>query len=168
METPMQYKARILGLMEGKEPVAVQKETYPQISKLISGVAPKKLSQRPAPDKWSVAEVLAHLSEAEVVSTWRYRQMLEHDGCTLPGYGQELWADLGAYGTRDLQESLDQFRLLRDANLRMFSRLTPEQWQRHGVHAERGPMTVHDLAVQIAGHDINHVAQIRAICQLLG
>lgn len=159
----MQYKARILALMEGKEPVAVQKETYPQIAELISGVSAEKLSTRPASGKWSVAEVLAHLAEAEVVSSWRYRQMLEHDGCPLPPYGQELWADLGAYGTRNPQESVDQFRLLRDANLRMFDRLTPEQWRRHGVHAERGPMTVHDLAVQIAGHDINHVGQIRAM-----
>ena len=163
METPMQYKARILALMEGKEPVAVQRKTYPEITGLIAGVAVDKLGERPAPGKWSVAEVLAHLAEAEIVSTWRYRQMLEHDGCTLPGFGQELWADLGEYGTRDLEESLEQFRLLRDANLRMFDRLTPEQWQRHGVHTERGPMTLHDLAVQIAGHDINHVAQIRAI-----
>jgi uncharacterized damage-inducible protein DinB len=163
METFLQYKARILALMEGKEPVAVQKETYPQIAELVSKIPVDKLRQRPASDKWSVGEVLAHLAEAEVVSTWRYRQMLEHDGCTLPGYGQELWADLGEYRSQDVQESLQKFRLLREANLRMFDRLTPEQWQRHGTHVERGHMTVHDLAVQIAGHDINHVAQIRAI-----
>jgi len=45
----------------------------------------------------------------------------------------------------------------------MFDKLTPEEWQRHGVHTERGEMTVRDLAVQIAGHDINHIAQIQAI-----
>ena len=45
----------------------------------------------------------------------------------------------------------------------MFDKLTPEQWLRHGIHAERGEMTVRELALQIAGHDVNHVAQIEAI-----
>ena len=45
----------------------------------------------------------------------------------------------------------------------MFAQLTPEEWQRNGIHAERGPMTVRDLALQIAGHDLNHLEQIRKI-----
>ena len=163
METPMQYKARIVGLMEGKDPVAVQRETAQQLANLVDGIPPEKLVERPAPDKWSVATILAHLSEAEVVSTWRYRQMIEHDGTPLPGYDQEVWESLGEYSARSPQESLQLFRLLRQANLQMFDKLTPEEWQRHGVHEERGRMSVADLARQIAGHDINHVAQIRTI-----
>ncbi|MFZ1136032.1 MAG: DinB family protein [Candidatus Korobacteraceae bacterium] len=163
METQMQYKARILGLMEGKDPIAVQRETALHLAQLIEGVPTERLRARPAPDKWSVAEVLAHLSEAEITSSWRYRQMLEHDGCSLPGYDQELWARLGGYATRKPETSLHLFRLLREENLQMFDKLTPEEWQRHGVHTERGEMSVRDLAVQIAGHDINHVAQIRKI-----
>lgn len=163
METPMQYKARILALMEGKDPVEVQRRTVSQLEQLLSGVADQQLGRRPAPDKWSVTEVVAHLAEAEITSTWRYRQIIEHDGCSLPGYGQELWSRLGAYAFRNPKESLQLFRLLRETNLRMFDNLTPEEWQRHGIHTERGPMSVRDLAVQIAGHDINHVAQIQAI-----
>ena len=159
----MQYKARIVALMEGKDPVAVQRETVAQLEQLMDGVSTEKLRERPTPEKWSVAEVLAHLSEAEIASSWRYRQMLERDGSSLPGYDQELWARMGAYGARDPQQSLELFRLLRGSNLQMFDQLTAEEWQRHGIHVERGPMTLKDLAVQIAGHDINHVAQIKAI-----
>ena len=110
-----------------------------------------------------MAEILAHLSEAEVTAFWRYRQMLEHDGCPLPPYAEELWAKLGDYAKRDPQESLQLFRLLRQANLQMFDKLTPEEWKRHGMHAERGEMTVKELALQIAGHDLNHLAQVEAI-----
>lgn len=159
----MQYKARILALMEGKDPVEVQRQTVGQLEQLISGVPSEKLAARPTPEKWSVTELLAHLAEAEIVSTWRYRQMIEHDGCSLPGFGQELWARLGGYAARDPQESLLVFRVLRETNLRMFDGLTPEEWERHGIHLERGEMSVHDLAVQIAGHDINHLAQIKAV-----
>src|SRR5450432_4353252 len=162
-ETHLQYKARIQGLVTGKDPVAVQRATVSKLAALISDLPAEKLARRPAPDKWSVAEILAHLSEAEVTAFWRYRQMLEHDGCPLPPYAEELWAELGDYAKRDPQDSLQLFRLLRQSNLQMFDKLTPEQWQRHGVHAERGEMTVKELALQIAGHDLNHLAQVEAI-----
>ena len=165
METPIEYKARILKLMEGKDPVAVQRQTARELEKLIAGAATEKLSRRPTPDKWSVNEVLAHLAEAEITSSWRYRQMLEHDGCSLPGYDQNLWTRLGSYGTRKPEASLQLFRLLREGNLQMFEKLTPAEWEKHGIHTERGRMTVRELAVQIAGHDINHLAQIKAILE---
>ena len=158
-----EYKARILKLVEGKDPVAVQSVTVAELSRLVEGVASETLTTRPTPDRWSVAEVLAHLSEAEISAFWRYRQIIEHDGCALAPYGQDLWASLGKYGARDPRQSLEIFRLLRQVNLRMLDGLTEEQWRRKGVHAERGPMTVRDLALQLAGHDVNHLAQIKAI-----
>ena len=162
-ETPEQYKARILGLMEGKDAVSVQRETAAKLAKLVDGASREQLAKRPAPDKWSVSEVLAHLAEAEVSCFWRYRQMIEHNGSAIIPFDQDLWYKLGDYPARDPQESLQLFRLMRDANLRMFDHLTPEQWQLGGVHTERGPMTVADLARQMAGHDINHVAQVEKL-----
>lgn len=157
------YKARIASFIQGKDPLAVQRETVNVLQQLIAGVPESKLSQRPAPDKWSVSELLAHFADAEVVSTWRYRQMLENSGCPLTSYDQELWHRLGDYPARKPQESLQSFRLLREANLRMFAKLTEEEWQRQGVHAERGPTTVADLVKQLAGHDLNHLEQIKKI-----
>jgi hypothetical protein len=55
------------------------------------------------------------------------------------------------------------FRLLREANLRMLAKLTPDEWQRSGVHAERGRITVQDLARHTAGHDLNHIDQLRRL-----
>jgi len=165
MATQADYKARILSYVEGKDPVEVQRETPITLAKLVKGVSDEKLRQRPGTDKWSVLELLAHLSEAELGASWRYRQMIEHNGCPLAPYDQELWHTLGDYASRNPAESLQLFTLLRQGNLGMFERLTAEQWQRYGVHAERGEMTVHDLALQIAGHDLNHLAQIRGILQ---
>jgi hypothetical protein len=162
-ETSEQYKQRILKLMEGNDAVAVQRETASKLAKLVEGKSAAQLSKRPAPDKWSVSEILVHLAEAEIGSYWRYRQMIEHNGSSLISFDQDLWYELGDYPARDPHQALQLFRILRDGNLRMFDKLTPEQWQRGGVHVERGPMTVADLARQIAGHDINHVAQVEKI-----
>jgi len=163
MSTFMEYKARILSYVEGKDPLEVQRKTPGVLADLIVAVPEKRLYERPAPDKWSVAELLAHFADAEVVSTWRYRQMIEHSDCSLPGYDQELWNKLGDYAARRPEDSLMLFRLLREVNLRMFAQLTPEEWERYAVHTERGRMTVADLARQIAGHDLNHLQQIEKI-----
>ena len=162
-ETPDQYKARMLKLTEGKDAVAVQRETSGKLSKLVKGASREQLTSRPAPEKWSTAEILAHMAEAEVSCFWRYRQMIEHNGGTIVPFDQDLWYKLGDYTSRDPHESLELFRLMREANVRMFDRLTAQQWESRGVHTERGPMTVADLARQMAGHDINHVAQVEKL-----
>jgi len=155
------YKARLLSYVEGKDPVVVQSQTVQTLTQLIEGVPDSKLRQHPAPGKWSVAELLAHFAEGEVAISWRYRQMLERDGVTLSGYDQELWHRLGDYPSRKPAESLQQFRLLRAANLRLLDRLTEEQWLRYGNHTERGRMTVREMVQQVAGHDLNHLEQVQ-------
>jgi hypothetical protein len=162
-ETAEQYKTRLAGYTAGKDPIAMQREAPRTLASLIEGVAEAELTRRPAPGKWSVTEILAHLAEDELTSTWRYRQMLEQDGIELRGFDQDLWAKVGDYVSWKPQDALAMFRLLREANLRMFAHLTPEQWQRHGVHSERGKLTVRDLCCHMAAHDINHIEQVRRI-----
>jgi hypothetical protein len=158
-----EYKARLAAYVEGKDPIELQREAPGILSRLIEGVPVTRLQQSPAPGKWSICEILAHLAEDEIANSWRYRQMLENNGALLPSFDQNEWARLGNYNSWEPAEALAMFRLLREANLRMFARLTPEEWQRFGMHAERGRMTVKDLASQMAGHDMNHIEQIRRI-----
>jgi hypothetical protein len=154
-----QYVARLRSLVEGKDPIAVQTETPAALERLIASIPPDRLNRPPAPGKWSLAAITAHLAEGEMALSWRYRQIAEKEGVALAGYDQNLWCRLGDYDSRDPQESLTQFRLLREANLRMFARLTPDEWQRSGVHAERGRLTMKDLVAQAAGHDLSHLRQ---------
>ncbi len=142
---------------------AMQREAPDTLARLISGVPNELLSRGPAPGKWSVAAILAHMAEDELVSSWRYRQMLENSGTALAGFDQDEWARLGDYESWTPREALEMFRLLREANLRMFDRLTPQEWQYYGVHAERGRITVEDLARHMAAHDTNHIDQVRSL-----
>jgi len=162
-ESAQQYKARFAAYVEGKDPIAMQREAPRTLALLIPRVPQGKLTRQPAPGKWSVTEILAHLAEDELSSTWRYRQMIEYDNPPLLGFDQELWSRLGAYAAWKPREALEMFRLLREANLRMFAQLTPAQWQRHGLHAERGKLTIEDLCRHMAAHDMNHIDQIRQI-----
>lgn len=162
-ETHKQYTARLASYVEGRDPIATQRTAPATIAQVLQNVPPARLKESPAPGKWSVAQIIMHLAEDELTSTWRYRQMLEHDAPQLLGFDQDLWARLSDYASWDPQEALAMFRLLREANLKMFAQLSAEQWERAGVHAERGKLTVRSLCWHMAAHDINHIEQIRRI-----
>ena len=91
-ETAEQYKKRLAAYVEEKDPIAMQKEAPHILAHLIEGVADAQLKQQPRPGKWSVTEIIAHLAEDELVSTWRYRQMIEYENPSLSGFDQDLWA----------------------------------------------------------------------------
>jgi uncharacterized damage-inducible protein DinB len=143
--------------------IARQRQAPGALARLIATAGEAALRQPPAPGKWSVVAILAHLAEDELSSSWRYRQMLEQPGSALSSFDQEEWARRGDYASWDPREALEMFRLLREANLRLLAGLTPEEWQRHGVHAERGRFTVAELALHMTVHDANHIDQIRRI-----
>jgi uncharacterized damage-inducible protein DinB len=161
-DTP-EYLARIHEYAEGKDPLDVQRQMPAVLVERMAKASHEQLMRRPAADKWSVGEILAHLAEDELATAWRYRQMVEHSGLTLAGFDQDLWARMGEYGSRVPGDSLALFRLLREANVRLLRQLSPDQWECFGIHAERGRMTVRDLVRHMAGHDANHLRQIDAI-----
>jgi len=162
-ETVPQYMQRILGYAQGQQPLTIQAASAKKLERLLKGVPAAKLRKRPAPEKWSVAEIMAHLADSEIVTSFRLRQILGTPGAPIPAYDQEAWAKSGHYEKRDARKSLAQFRTLREGNLALLKSLSPEQWKHHGMHSERGAETIERLAMLIAGHDLNHTQQIERI-----
>jgi len=162
-ETAQQYSQRILSHAEGMDPLKSQSVAAKKLDRLVKGVPASKLRKRPAPDKWSVSEILAHLADAEIVIAWRIRSILGAPGTPIQAYDQDAWAAVGNYAKRDPRKSIEQFRAMRDANLALYKSLSPEQWKYSGMHAERGEESIERVARMIAGHDINHILQIERI-----
>lgn len=79
-ETPQQYTQRILSYVEDKEPLAIQAATAEKLNQLIKGAATSELRRRPAPEKWSANEIVAHLADAEIVIGYRLRLVLGSPG----------------------------------------------------------------------------------------
>src|SRR5215471_21490736 len=163
MPDTAEYLARIRQYAQAQDPLELQRQTPTILAELVARASDEQLRMKPAKDKWSVGEILAHLAEDEIATAWRYRQMVEHSGIDLAGFDQDLWARMGDYASRAPQESLTLFQLLRNANLQFLQQIAPEHWESFGVHAERGRITVKDLAIHMAGHDANHIEQIRRI-----
>jgi hypothetical protein len=162
-ETAQQYTQRILGYVEGQQPLAVQAATATTLDRLIAGVSIERLRARPAPGKWSVSEILAHLADGEIVGAFRMRFILGAPGAPIVAYDQDEWVTSGHYDQRDPRKSVEQFRVLREANLALLESLAPEQWQHYGVHSERGQESIELIVRMFAAHDINHLQQIEKI-----
>jgi hypothetical protein len=162
-ETVQEYIQRIQGKISGKDPLRVQSTTAKKLTGLLKGATSAKLRKKPAPDKWSVNEILAHLADVEIVTGWRVRSILGAPGTPIQAFDQDAWAAAGHYAKRDARKSLEQFRVLREANLTLLKSLTPEQWKQYGMHAERGQESVERLLAMIAGHDINHLEQVESL-----
>jgi DinB superfamily len=167
-ETPQQYTQRIIGNVEGKPPLAVQAATAKKLERLIKGVPKGKLRKRPAPDKWSVNEIAAHLADVEIAVGFRMRLILGAPGTPVAAFDQDSWVTSGHYEKRDPRKSAEQFRVAREANLALLKSLTPEQWKHYGMHAERGQETIEHTVRMLAGHDINHLQQIERILSAKG
>jgi hypothetical protein len=162
-ETVQAYVQRIQGKLAGQDPLKVQAATAKKLARLIKGASPAKLRKRPAADKWSVAEIFAHLADVEIAVSWRIRLILGAPGTPVQAFDQDAWVAAGHYAKRDARKSLEQFRVLRETNLALYKMLTPEQWKHYGMHAERGEESVERIVGMLAGHDINHLEQVERL-----
>jgi hypothetical protein len=162
-ETPQQYTQRMLSNTEGQKPLVVQAATPKKLERLIKGVPTARLRKRPAPNKWSVSEILAHLADGEIVGAFRLRMILGAPGTPIAAFDQDAWVTSGHYEKRDPRKSLELFRTIREANLALLKSLKPEQWKNHGMHSERGPESIEHIVRMYAGHDLNHLRQVEAI-----
>ena len=155
---PKGYQDMLVGLVGDDDPAEVQSGTADRIHDLLAR-AGDRASRRPAPEEWSVLECIAHISDAEVVASGRYRWILAHDRPELIGYDQELWVSRLHAPVEDADELVAFWQALRTANLRLWERTPEGDRERYGIHAERGPESYRLTFTLIAGHDRFHLAQ---------
>jgi hypothetical protein len=138
-------------------------ELLPWIEGRIAGL-PETILRRPEPPgKWSVLQVLQHLADSDLVMGYRIRMILTHDRPPIPGYDQDQWAGEFHYDQVPVPIALGQLRGLRAANLHLWTTLNPEQLERVGLHAERGPESVGHQLRLLGAHDLVHRRQIDRI-----
>ncbi len=162
-ETPQQYTQRILTTLGERDPINILQETPAKLAEMLKSQPPNTLHHRPAPGKWSVAEILAHLSDAEMVVGFRVRLIVGQPGVPIQAFDQDVWAAFSHYEQIPVLESLERLTVQRRANVRLLRSLTPEQLQQYGVHSERGRESVEHTIKMWAGHDLNHRAQVERI-----
>lgn len=163
VETSPDYVRRLLGYVEGKDALSVLATTAIRLRTIVQDTSLATLRRSPAPDRWSAAQIMAHLSDAEMVIGYRFRLILAHDGVDLQAYDQEEWARNLRYEATDPLESVELFEAARNGTLRLLRRVDPKRHDNFGMHPERGRETVAHLIRLTAGHDLNHLGQIEGL-----
>ena len=162
------YTTAVLDLLGDRDPMVVLTETPAALRRSISQLSPEALRRPERAGKWSIGQVLRHLADADIVWAWRMRLILAQDRPTITGYDQDRWAERLHYDEADPVESLQEFDVLRRANLKLLGRAEPADLDRVGVHVERGEESLRHLRNLYAGHDLLHLNQIARIRAAVG
>jgi hypothetical protein len=127
---------------------------------LFRGLDEAKARFRYAPGKWTMADVLGHVTDGERVFTYRALTFARGDTSALPSFDENAWAVAANAGRRPLRELMDEYAAVRSATIELFRGFTPEEFARSGV-ASTKPVSVRALAYIVAGHERHHLRILR-------
>lgn len=123
----------------------------------IAGMTPEQIDAAPVPGKWSTRQVICHLADFESVYADRMKHVIAEDQPTFPGGFDRQFAEHLAYDKRDIEEELTMIEVTRSQMVRILRSLPSEGFERTGIHAVRGPMTLRTLLEAITNHIPHHV-----------
>jgi hypothetical protein len=156
------YTSALLDLA-GDDPLAVLRRTPGELEALVAGVDDARLTRPERAGKWSMRDVVQHLADSELVGGFRLRLILAQERPPIAGYDQDLWVERLRYRDVSMADAMEQFRVLRRLNLRLWSEATPADLERVGVHGERGQESLEYTRRLYAGHDVAHLRQLARI-----
>jgi hypothetical protein len=122
---------------------------------LVEKAGEGKAGHRYAPGKWTVREVIGHLSDAERVFSYRAMRFARADETALAGFDETEYVPAGEFEKRSLASVLDELRAVRAATLALYDGFTADAWTRSGL-ANTNPVSVQALVWITAGHELHH------------
>jgi hypothetical protein len=144
-----------------QQPLAVIAATPEKLKALTEKIGPEKITESAAPGKWSAREILCHLADCEIAFGFRLRQTLAEDNHTIQPFDQEKWA--APYADLSASDALAAFAAVRHWNHLLIDGALEEFAEKAVTHPERGAMTFATIVETMAGHDLNHIAQLEQI-----
>jgi uncharacterized damage-inducible protein DinB len=149
------YYETYISKVKGSDIVGVLEAQRLQMAHLFAARSERDGNFRYAPDKWTVKEVLGHVSDAERIFAYRALRIARGDQTPLPGFEQEDYVRGGNFAERTLVDLAEEFELVRAASIALFKSLQKDAWQRRGV-ASKNEVSVRALAFIVAGHELHH------------
>src|SRR5258708_2743263 len=148
------YEAYI-SKVNGSAIVGILEAQRLQMAQLFAARSERDGNFRYAPDKWTVKEVLGHVSDTERIFAYRALRIARGDQTPLSGFEQDDYVRGGNFAERTLANLAQEFGLVRAATIALFRSLQKDAWQRRGV-ANKNEVSVRALAFIVAGHELHH------------
>jgi hypothetical protein len=133
------------------------------VAVVLTGVFGEEEDFIPAPGKWSIRQIVAHLADADLVGAHRFRQVIAEENPTLVAFDQDLWAKNLDYARRKPKQSLETFRRIRAENYELLKDLPASAYERTGNHTQNGRITLGEMLEGYAGHAEAHARQMQQI-----
>ncbi len=156
------YLERLLAQVGERDTMDVLAESAAQVEAAVRRLGPERLRKPWGAGKWTGAQVLAHLADAEIALGFRSRQVLTQPSHTMQEYDESAWISLYG-GEVDVEAALRTFLTTREWNLRLWRRLEAKQLGRVAVHPSRGSEALEVTLRALAGHTLSHLRQLEAI-----
>lgn len=156
-EDPAAYQRALLEVAGDQDALQVMAVTPAKVRELCAGLTLEQVTQEPEPGEWSVAQILGHLFDVDVVYGFRWRLVLTEDSPSYPGYDEKLWAPLSRL---PFWQMMSAWEGLRAANVAVLRDRSAAELQRVGVHGEQGAETLDVMIRKVAGHDLAHLNQM--------
>ncbi len=147
--------------LDGRPLEVILSATSHEIANKLQMIAPDKSSEPPSPGKWSPAEIVCHLADCEIAFAFRLRQTLAEDHHVLQPFDQDKWS--APYKGIPAKDALAAFTAFRNWNLKLIAKSLPGSASKPVTHPERGSMTFQTIVETMAGHDLNHLEQLKRI-----
>jgi len=149
---------------ELKKHIEEAEKSPKQIAAAVSGLPDKVLRYKPAPDKWCILEILAHLADMEYLYAYRMRQMLADRNPVIAVIDQDAWAKNLGYMESSVPELVALYGLNRHATLQLLRRLKAGDLEKSAQHPElKRPVTLAEYVGMMWRHGPNHLEQIERL-----
>ena len=154
------YYHKYISLVQGSDLIPVLESQIADTLPRLRGISEQKSLHRYAPEKWSIKEVLGHLTDAERIFAYRALRFGRRDQNPLPGFEQDDYVAAAGSDARPWSEIIDEFEHVRRATILLFRGFSGEAAMCTGV-ASNASVSVRALGYMIAGHELHHMAIIR-------
>ncbi len=144
----------------GNDPLAVMDTQLSESIALLSGITEQASLHRYAAGKWSIRELLNHVTDTERAFAFRVLWFSRGFETPLPGYDQDVAATGAKADKVSWAAHIEEFRLVRLATLALFRNMPQDGWKRSGT-ASGNFVTVPAMAYVIPGHVEHHLCILR-------
>ena len=131
-----------------------------RVTAMLAPVSEQEAMFRYGPGKWSVKEVVGHITDTERVFAYRLVTIARGDESPLPGFDENAWVKAAGFDDRSLVDLLTDWVTTRNATLALARSLSPAAWQRRGT-ANNQPITARALMYLLLGHVEHHSALLQ-------
>ena len=147
---------------ERNEKIELYGRGFSLLKAVLAEVPQEAMKFKPAPNEWSIHEIIIHIADSESNAALRARKLIVEPGGTLMGYDQDAWANTLLYHEHNLEDALEVTRLARKTTYELLMRLPEEVFTHFIIHPEyKDPYTFEKWLTLYSGHIPGHIEQIK-------